>query len=318
MEQVLPVFSFPTSIVCVDDNQLFLKSITHQLGKNSNIPIKSIKTFNSPKECLSFLKDYKSAVSSKDFICGNQSHEIQDHLGYTPINIDFSKLHKLNSEDVSREISILIIDFDMPGMNGLELCRQLKNFPAKKILLTGRVELSQPVEAFNNGIIDCYLNKESKDLINELAFHIERLSKNYFIDKTRILLEYLDVSNPSHLSDPVFADFFFRLCQKEKTISYCVVDNNGSILMRDQNGNTSYLIVYTKKSLNDFLNTYDDEEFSEIRAEILNEGKIPFFGIQVNPLKIETSLWRNHLYQWDILNGTELYYWSLVRKNKDN
>lgn len=312
MEQVLPIFSFPTNIVCVDDNQLFLKSITHQLGKNSNFPIKSIKTFNCPKECLDFLKDYKSAINSKDFIFGNSSHEVQDHLGYTPINIDFSKLRSINSEDLSREISILIIDFDMPGMNGLELCRQLKNFPAKKILLTGRVELSQPVDAFNNGIIDCYINKESKELVNELSFHIERLSKQYFIEKTKMLLEYLEASNPSHLSDPIFTDFFFRLCQKEKIVSHSVVDSSGTILMRDKNENTSYLVVYTKKTLDNFLKVYDDEEFSEIRAEIVNEGKIPFFGLQVNPLKIETSLWRNYLYQWDILNGNDLYYWSIV------
>lgn len=304
MKQILPVFSFPITIVCLDDDTLFLKSLTHKLNKALGSSIKSLQAFTNAQECLDTLKNYTPPVDTKLFFQQAVDNAIQFNF------ITLAQLHE--TIDLIEEIGILIIDQDMPGINGIELCRQLKDLPIQKILLTGRVELADPMNAFNNGVINCYINKESPDLISELLFHIDRFSKKYFMEKTMPLLNHLETSSLLPLSDPLFIDFFMKFCEKNHIIAYYLIDKNGSFLMKDRQGQITYFVVYTQKNLTEFLDVYDDDEFSDIRKEIITDGKVPFFGAQVDPLQIDTTLWPNHLYAWNILNGRELYYWAVV------
>ncbi len=74
-------------------------------------------------------------------------------------------LEILNQED----INIMFLDLNLPGMNGVELCRKIrKDFPVPRIhAVTGYSSLFEPAECWEAGF-DVYLNK---------PVHLEKLFK---------------------------------------------------------------------------------------------------------------------------------------------
>jgi len=151
----LPLISYPTKIVILDDDPLFTDALSESL-KNDY----SLLKFNDPNQCINFFKQYTPLSSNLRFVRGCNELENYNTSGHLPVDIDFSALKEFRTkENRMDEVSVILVDYNMPGMNGLEFCRQLKSLPAKKILLTGEASEKVAVTAFNEGYIDCYIKK---------------------------------------------------------------------------------------------------------------------------------------------------------------
>lgn len=89
---LLPLFSYPTTAVWVDDDPSFVATIPHLLES------RYFKTFN----------EQITASSS-------------------------SALRELSAQICRyNEVSVIVVDYDMPHMNGIDMCRLLKEKPVKK------------------------------------------------------------------------------------------------------------------------------------------------------------------------------------------
>jgi DNA-binding NtrC family response regulator len=73
--------------------------------------------------------------------------------------------------------ALILLDIMMPGIDGLETCRQLQSTPATRdipvIFITGRAELAARVEGFRNGGID-YIMKpfEADEVLARICTHL--------------------------------------------------------------------------------------------------------------------------------------------------
>ena len=63
----------------------------------------------------------------------------------------------------------------MPKMTGVEFCRAIRGLPVKTILLTGKASLETAISAFNEGVIDCFLQKQDSNVSTALRREIKRL-----------------------------------------------------------------------------------------------------------------------------------------------
>src|ERR1700679_2704533 len=157
-----PTFCFyPTTVLLIDDNQAFLDNL--QLNLNPHL---IFSTCTQPKEVLEIITNQKEksprAVIDNCFKKNNYIINESDNFPDHTLSIDLSELyHAVYNPNRSDFIITLIIDHDMPGMKGLELCNHLKNNSVKKIMLTGAAEANIAVDAFNKGIIDQFILKNS-------------------------------------------------------------------------------------------------------------------------------------------------------------
>src|SRR6185369_10734710 len=87
-------------------------------------------------------------------------------------------------DDRSRQqrVSVAVVDYDMPKMTGVEFCRAIRDLPVKTILLTGKAGLETAISAFNEGVIDCFLQKQDANVSSALRREIKRLQEEYFED----------------------------------------------------------------------------------------------------------------------------------------
>ncbi len=67
------------------------------------------------------------------------------------------------------DLSVLVVDYAMPEMTGIEFCAQFRGHRVKKMLLTGAEERDVVFDAFNQGIIDHFVAKNDDALVDHLA-----------------------------------------------------------------------------------------------------------------------------------------------------
>ena len=87
-------------------------------------------------------------------------------------------LHEeIYNKDRFNDVSVIIVDYYMDEMNGIEVCETLSKHPAKKILLTGGADKENiAIDAFNKGIIHRFINKTDPDFPSQIrqAIYMQR------------------------------------------------------------------------------------------------------------------------------------------------
>jgi CheY-like chemotaxis protein len=304
----LPIFYYPSTIAWIDDDALFLKSTSQILLSNS------FKTFVNPHECLKFFETYTPPLSKMNFLRDCIEHEYYETVNHSPVDFNVPALHNLhNMPERSQEISVIIVDYEMPEMNGIELCQKLRSLPFKKILLTGEADHQEAVSAFNNNTIDRFISKDSPTLVADIQTHVAALTEQYFCDRTYALLSHIEADHPSPLSDPTFIDFFRHWCNTHDIKEYTLIDKNGSFLAITADNKCLYFIIHTDRSINSFIKFNDDTHDAEFLINALKQReKIPFFGVGKESWQFEIPEWPNHFYLSNNLIGREKYYWSVV------
>lgn len=305
----LSPFYYPTTIVCVDDDNLFLRTLSQFLKESS-----LISCFNAPKNAVSFFQKYTPILPKIDFLRGCLETDKYDMLKHMPVDLNASSLKELRNNELRHsEVSVLITDYNMPEMNGIDLCRELRELPMKKILLTGEADYQQAVAAFNEGIIDSFVRKDSPTIADDIFFQIQKLTKEYFIENTKRLLSHLETDYLLPLSDPKFIAFFNEWCKKHHICEYYLIDKVGNFLLIDEQGNKSYFIVHTDRTLNNFIELHgDDEDAIDFIRAVKSREKVPFFGEGTEGWELALKQWAGCFYSPEILVGAEKYYWAVA------
>src|SRR5579872_3623382 len=127
----LQAFYHQTKIVSVDDDNLFLKAVSQLFS-----PDYLVQTFNHPENCLAFFATYSSPLDQITMRRSCVEHEKYDTINHSIVDFDVQNLSQLQSySEKNNDVSVILVDYSMQNMNGIEVCRLLKNHPFKKILL---------------------------------------------------------------------------------------------------------------------------------------------------------------------------------------
>lgn len=307
--QHLPAYFYRTTLLTLDDDTLFSSTISTLLSQDFQV-----KTFSSPQQLLEYVATHQQPQTNRHLIRDCSEHDQYDTAQHSLVDIDVTALHThMRNPAKQDEISIIISDYDMPEMCGVEVFKRLTHLPAKKMLLTGAADQQIAIDAFNANVIDRYIRKDNTNIAQEIKKHAQMLANDYFMEQSKPLLNHLEAQRPSPLTDHLFADFFRRWCHENKIKQYCLIDKNGSFSVIDQHLKEHYFILHTDTSLNAFMELNDDEDnATEQLARIKDRSAIPFFGVGVDSWEIEPNHWAKHFHDAQTLQGSEKYYWSKV------
>ncbi len=305
----LSLFNCPTTIAWVDDDALFLSAGMSVLEEKY-----TFKTFNNPQSALRYFEQYNPTLPSMHFFRVCEEQENYDANKQMPVELDIQTLNEIRQQKLVREdISVLIVDYNMPGMTGIELCRKLKNIPMKKILLTGEVESKSAVAAFNEGIIDRFIRKDSTTLMSEISGYLSLLTDEYLSHNTKGLLSYLKIKQTTPFSDSRFIAFFNQWCSENNIQEYYLADKQGTFIVIDNNGKHSYFVTHTDRTLDSFVELNDDDEdVSTLIASVANRTLIPFFGTNKEAWQFEPHEWNQHFFAPQTVEGDNKYYWAVI------
>lgn len=271
----IPVFSIPSTTIFIDDSYNFLTNFT--LGFSDKL---SFATFKSPLEALKLINnnyqqsDHFSQRCVSEYLDSNRWP-----MTNQTINIDLSAIHmEVYNPKRFSEISVIVVDYAMPEMNGLEFCKQIENPAIKKILLTGEADESIAIQAFNEGIIHRFVQKSNVDVTNVVLQAIQQLQKQYFQQMSESIIKMLSANSPNCLQDRKFSEFFYQLIAKHNIVEFYLTENSGSFLLLDEKANSSSLIVKTEQDLQLHYDLALDNKAPDEVLQQLDKGeKIPCF-----------------------------------------
>lgn len=315
-----PLIYHPTTTVMVDDNQGILDSMQYALEARDLL----VQTYVAPEEALAYLNGvYQPSPIFDESLKRLPEYAIEAGKPQAGMHAASMYIHHLHRAiyDPQRfdEVAVIFVDYQMPGMNGIEFCRQLAKHPAKKIILTGEADESLAVEAFNDGIIDQFLRKGDPRCQEKLLEVIKHFSLQYFIERSQTLVDNLtakyDFSCP--LNSPSFCEMVQRMHDEHGILEHYILDAGGSFLMLDGSGKLNWFAVQSEEDMDMFVDlAVDSGAGPEVIMDLQARDHLPFFANPDQLSKVKGSAWRSYLYPAHVIADLPEVYYSAWIEDK--
>lgn len=278
----IPVCYFPSTVLFVDDNQDFLMNFTLQLDDQL-----IYKIYDSPKQALQVIesRDVHSEEMHQRCVTDFPEALPQDAHQHS-IQLDLSAIHlEVYNPKRFSEVSVVVVDYAMPEMNGLEFCKSLQNTQIQKILLTGQADETTAIEAFNLGIIDRFIRKNDPMVTEKVMQSVRQLQQRYFQLMSEHITKILSVHSPSILQEPAFVEHFKTICQQNDIVEFYLADTSGSFLLLDKQGYARLLSAPEQ----DKLGSIEEYKLQTFTAAAHYETRINSFHHYLNQETSSTS-----------------------------
>ncbi len=304
----LPIYHHPSLTVLIDDSDSFLKSLAFQLD-----PALASLAFHDCRAAIDWLLE--SAQRPAGALHASYDTYPNSHEECS-VTFDIDQIHRISFER-QRFLtpSVLVVDYSMPQMNGIELCEALRDLPCKKILFTGVADEKVAVDAFNRGLIDRYIKKSDDDALDRLESEIAALQGEYFAARSGPMRDMLAVNNYGFVSDPAFAALVRRLLHEHAIVEHYVYANPAGILMYDSEGRAQLLVVETEASMESHYEVACDNDAPTSLLDALRERVIiPWFRDGDGMFSRDFSQgWHKYVAPARVCEGAQKYYWALFK-----
>lgn len=290
----IPGCYFPTKIAIIDDDDAFLQTLSFYLPGDHQL-------FNRSNAALEALLGYRPQISDAFWLKSNVEADIRDGMcdgvHEKSLIIDTSKMTEvLNNKEKYQDISVVIIDFKMPEVDGITILEALKNKPFKKILLTANGGSKLGVKAFNDGLIDYFIPKDEENLLGKLKNIVQKLKAEYFFNITQRLQEC-----STHVAEinanAALKNYFNELLIKRSICEFYLVDLAGAYILLDEQHKKHYFVMHTADQLQELAEIAEQDGASTDTIHQIKSGhRIPFFGQNKNYWEVPGREWGNYLY----------------------
>ncbi|MDO8891660.1 MAG: response regulator [Sulfurimicrobium sp.] len=307
----IPPFYYPTTVVFVDDSRDFLANLGLQLDAGL-----AFRLYDSPVDALVALNGSTGQPSLVERFFSVSRHGDELPLSHHVIDLNLENIaREVHNERRFEQVSVVVVDYDMPGIDGLELCRNLKNPALRKILLTGKADEKVAVGAFNQGLIDRFILKQDADVIPILNRAIVDLQLAYFENLGRTVMDALALGSHAFLRDPLFIEEFRRICTRLNIVEFYLSAIPEGILMLDADGEASLLIVQTEEDmLGHYEVAYDQAAPPALLDALRNNKAVPYFWRTRGDYRPDCHDWEACLHPATEFKGREWYYYAVVPK----
>lgn len=301
MKNFIPICFYPTRKILLDDDNIFSESIL------LNMKDKFFSACTSPNNLLNYLlKEYSPMFKQADlFKTALTDYELSMHGNF---HIPTKKFNSIVTNNVPEDISVILVDYHMQDMTGIDFLNKIKTFPFKKILITGEQNYTVGIDALNVGLVDAYIRKDDPDLLKKLNNLITTLEWKYFTDLSASVYNFPDFD---YLANRCFIEKFEQLIDKNKIAAFFLENKEGDFSWfntREQ----SFIAVRSKKRLQELsIIAKEDGASKEIVNHLERAEVIPFFGNK-QYWEIPASEWGKFLYPAHLLSKESNLVWTVI------
>lgn len=310
MKSKIPLCFYPTQIVFVDDNPDFLGALSLSFSKKFNV-----KTFDNTSSALQYINDYEREAK---LVANDEKPKPQgDSDAWVKRVLTHQNVKRFDEQRI-KEVSVLVVDYSMPGMNGIEFCEKINNPSIKKILLTGYATPTDAVKAFNNNTIHYYLKKNDENMLQDLEAVISQLQHAYFNELSSSLkAEAIDSDTP-FFTDPPLAHYFQETCESLGVIEYYYLTNPSRFALRTREGISFACVIYTEDDIAEHLQILLEEGApKELYSAIESRKFVPLFQTADGFYEPGIADAISNTYPATHVVGRVNYYCAIVANAKD-
>lgn len=297
-------FYHPTEVIFIDDNRDFLDVLELEFDKLN------ILTLTDPDATIKILNDH-----NKEYFPRSVFTVVSD------VNVDTTTNHSINFEvknlltiiyDESRftRIPVIIVDYEMPHINGMEFCQKIKERNIYKIMLTAKANQETAINAFNNGLIDKFILKMDENLYSKITSAVSELTQQYFAELSDRIINGHCNHIKSLFNNPLYQQLFSRVKTKAQAIEYYLVDNLGSFLFLDKDANPTWLIIRDNTAMKDSIDLLKGYDLPSHLIHSVDKNEKLLFLLSENEYKKPIGEWVEYLFYANKLDDN--YYYSII------
>lgn len=227
-----PLYQSPGTIVFLDDDPDYLEMLALVLPKHWHV-----RLFLRPQDCINHLQQEPPLWEADQWA----QQQLVDawRESSTPL---IPQILKYWSAQASRYgiARVCVVDYSMPAMDGLEALGELVDWPGTRVLLTGQADEQVAVKAFNRGLIDQFVPKQTPDISRHLIDVVTRLLAAGNNRQSQIWRATLTPRQNALLRVPSVGVALTELAAK-RWVQYVVIGQPFGVLGMDADGQVGWL-----------------------------------------------------------------------------
>ncbi len=254
------MFHRPGTVVFLDDDADYLQMLALMLPRRWHV-----RLFTRPNECLNYLQQEPPFWEADAW---NQQQLIDEWRGGKPLIPQILDYWSNYTERYALA-RVCVVDYTMPSMDGLQALSELVDWPGSRVLLTGQADEQIAVSAFNRGLIDQFIPKQTPDIAGRLISAVEHLLSAPNARHAQIWRATLSPEQNALLRTPSISRELAAFAAKQ-WVEHVVIGNPFGILGLDAEGHASWLQLETRQGL---ATLGELAELEGLKAAALNDIK---------------------------------------------
>ena len=147
-------------------------------------------------------------------------------------------------------VKTCVVDYAMPGTDGLKVLNTLLDWPGSRVLLTGQADEQIAIQAFNNGLIDQFVPKQTTDITRHLMGVLRKLMHAPHSRLNTLWRGAMQPSQQSLLQIPSIAQAL-QTFTSQNWVEYAVLGEPFGLIGLDSAGDCHWLQLEPTSSLGD-------------------------------------------------------------------
>lgn len=302
-KQAIPSFSFPTTVLMIDDNVEFLKSIAIGLPADAA----TYNFYSDPKKALQLINE---KYQGGRFAAGLVNLMDEEEFEHRTLDVNVRDIYRIMyNRSRFQQISTVVVDYNMPGLDGIEFCRSIKDPHIQKILLTSIVDENKAIEVLNAGLIHTFIRKQSPNVMQLLSQALTQAQQRYFLHLSEIIQQVVSFSpEDSALGDPAFIELFHRIAKNFGAVEYYLTEFLGSFVFVDADGNHYGLFTRIKDQIDFYCESKEAELAPPEVIAALRAGKRILCHHNENNVALpDGRVWEQYLFDAITIKGQNEY-----------
>lgn len=226
-----PLFHRPGSIVFLDDDADYLEMLALVLPRQWHVQL-----LQRPDECIARLRREPPFWEADAW---DQQQLVDQWRKGKPL-IPQVLAYWARSTERYALTRVCVVDFSMPGMDGLQVLAALGDWPGARVLLTGQADEQVAVSAFNRGLIERFVAKQMPDMSRHLVEVVQRLMATPHPRHAQTWLSTLRPEQHALLREPAVARELAEFASR-RWVEYVVIGDPFGVLGLDAAGYASWL-----------------------------------------------------------------------------
>lgn len=166
-----------------------------------------------------------------------------------------------------------VVDYAMPGTDGLKVLNTLLDWPGSRILLTGQADEQIAIQAFNSGLIDQFIPKQAPDIAGRVLHALNKLASTPHPRLNTLWRVVLQPAQQSVLQVPVITRALQQLAHSRWT-EYVVLGEPFGVLGLDDQGHCQWLQLEPTGTLDEVTELASTAGLSQDVVHAIQAGRL--------------------------------------------
>jgi len=205
---IVPPWYHPTTLLALDDEERLLEGLAMALGDGFRF-----------QGCT-------TAREARDRLASSPTGDAQGGRAELEVFGD-----PLDETRFSR-VSVMLVDYALSGLNGLDFIRGLEGPRPRSILYSGMSDIDSVEVALREGVVDCFIAKHDRQFFDRLEASVDVLARRFFMERGRAVVG----GSVALLSHPGAAALLEGLRERHGCVEHYLYRDFSGFLLIDEDG----------------------------------------------------------------------------------